>query len=202
MDIVVICRGKVKIDDVRNIVYIEASGGDVGGDQNLDEIVLELFESALALALRLVAVNGLGFETARSKLFGKFFHAVLGPAEDEYFFEIGIVQNVVQNVDFVHALDLHDVLLNVFGSGLRLDGDGDWVFEKFSDQTFDGGGHSGGETERVPFGRDIGHDLLDVVHESHIKHLVSFVENDCFNFSELQDSSIDKVEHPPGRADD
>ena len=202
VDIVVICRGKVIVDDVRDIVDVESSGGDVGGDQNLDEIVFELFEGALALALGLVAVNGLGFEATLDEFFGKLFHAVFGPAEDKHFFEIGIVQDVVQNVDFVHAFDLHDVLLHIFGSGLGFDGDGDWIFQKLLNQIFDGSRHSGGETESMPLGWDIRHDELDVIHKPHIKHLVRFVENDRFHFAEFQNSSIDEIEHSSRRADD
>ena len=38
-------------------------------NQNLNLIVFEFFESALALALRFVAVNGFGFEAAGDEFF-------------------------------------------------------------------------------------------------------------------------------------
>lgn len=54
----------------------------------------------------------------------------------------------------------------------------------------------------MPFGRDMRHNELDVVHKSHIKHLVGFVEDSGFHIAKFQTSAIQEVEHPAGRADD
>ena len=114
VDIVVICGGKIIVDDMRDAIDVETARRNVGCDENLDEIVFELFEGALALALRFVAVDGFSLKAADDQFFGKIFHAVLGPAENQHFFEFGIVQDVMQLVDFVRAVHLDDVLLDVF----------------------------------------------------------------------------------------
>ncbi len=114
MDVVVIGGGKVIVDDMGDIVDVEASCRDVGRDQHLYLIVLETFEGALALALRFVAVDGFGFESAAQEFFGKFFDAVLGPAENKHFFEIRIIQNIMKNIHLVEASYFHDVLLHIF----------------------------------------------------------------------------------------
>ena len=51
---------QVVIDDVADAVDVDAAGGDVGGDQDAQLAVAEVGERALALVLRLVAVDGLG----------------------------------------------------------------------------------------------------------------------------------------------
>ena len=54
--------GQVVIDDMRDAVDIDAARGDIGGDQGLDLAVAEGGKRPLALALRLVAVDGFGRE--------------------------------------------------------------------------------------------------------------------------------------------
>ena len=55
---------QVVVDDVADAFDVDAAGGDVGGDQGAHLAVAEGREHALALALRLVAVDGLGGEAA------------------------------------------------------------------------------------------------------------------------------------------
>ena len=51
---------QVEVDDVADAVDVDAAGGDVGRDQGLDAAVAEVVEHALALVLRLVAVDRFG----------------------------------------------------------------------------------------------------------------------------------------------
>ncbi len=54
----------------------------------------------------------------------------------------------------------------------------------------------------MPLGRNIRHDQLDVVHKSHIKHLVRFVEHDRFHFAEFQTAAVQEIKHSARRAND
>ena len=49
--------GQVVVDDVSDVVHVQATGGDVGGNQNLRSAILESAERVVALRLRTVAVN-------------------------------------------------------------------------------------------------------------------------------------------------
>ena len=51
---------QVEVDDVADAVDVDAAGGDVGGDQRRDLAAAERRQRALALALRFVAVDGVG----------------------------------------------------------------------------------------------------------------------------------------------
>jgi hypothetical protein len=50
----------VVVDDVRDVVDVEAARGDVGGDEHWRAAVAERLERVLALALRAVAVDRRG----------------------------------------------------------------------------------------------------------------------------------------------
>ena len=65
--------GHVVIDDVGDAVDVDAAGGDVGGDEHADLAVAERGEHALALRLRLVAVERLRGDTATWRAFARAY---------------------------------------------------------------------------------------------------------------------------------
>ena len=54
----------VVVDHVADALDVQAAGGDVGGDQDVDLAVLQRLDGALTLLLRDVAVDGGGLEAA------------------------------------------------------------------------------------------------------------------------------------------
>ena len=55
--VVLACGGEVVIDDMRDVVYVDAACGDVGTYEHAHVTFLEAFKSALALYMCLVAVE-------------------------------------------------------------------------------------------------------------------------------------------------
>src|SRR4051812_1098277 len=55
--------GQVEIDDVGDAVDIDAAGGDIGGDQRADFAGAEQSERPFAMVLRLVTVDGAGWDS-------------------------------------------------------------------------------------------------------------------------------------------
>ena len=76
-------RGRVVVDDVREMLDIQATGGDVGGDQQVGDTVAEGLHHAVALLLRHPAVQGLGAVAARAERLGELVDLVAAPAEDD-----------------------------------------------------------------------------------------------------------------------
>src|SRR5262249_48078974 len=70
--------GQVEVDDVADLVDVDAARRDVGGDQHADLAALEVGERALARVLRLVAVDGLGALAGLGQVLGDAVGAVLG----------------------------------------------------------------------------------------------------------------------------
>src|SRR5207248_6078067 len=67
VDVALVLVRRVEVDHVRDVVEVEAAGGDVGGNQRRDLPSLEAGESALARALRHVTVHGGGGDAMRSE---------------------------------------------------------------------------------------------------------------------------------------
>src|SRR5258708_2469515 len=70
--------GQIEVDDVADALDVDAAGGDVGRDQGADTAVAEVFQHALALVLRLVAVDSLGRDAVLVEAANDLVGAVLG----------------------------------------------------------------------------------------------------------------------------
>ena len=75
--------GALVVDDVRDVVDVDAAGGDVGGDEDVDLAVAERAQRLLAGALAEVAVDRAGGEAAVGELVGDLGGGALGAGEDD-----------------------------------------------------------------------------------------------------------------------
>ena len=74
--------GDLIVDDVGDVVDVDAAGGDVGGDQHVDLTGAEGFERLLPGDLAEVAVDGADFEAAFGEFVGHLLGGALGAGED------------------------------------------------------------------------------------------------------------------------
>ena len=75
--------GQVEVDDVRQLLDVEAARGDVGRDQHLHLAGLEVLQGADARGLALVAVDRSGADSGALELLGEAVCAVLRAREDQ-----------------------------------------------------------------------------------------------------------------------
>ena len=89
--------GQVEVDDMADTVDVDAAGRDIGCDQRADVAGAECRQHALAMVLRLVAVDGF----SRNPRFYKAFHdlvgAVLGAGEHQRAVDLLGLENLRQN---------------------------------------------------------------------------------------------------------
>src|SRR5271163_2880566 len=64
---------QVVVDDVGDVLHVDAAGGDVGGHENLDAALLKPGQRGKTLGLRAVAVNHGGGETVAMQVFADAF---------------------------------------------------------------------------------------------------------------------------------
>ncbi len=74
---------RVEVDDMRDPGDVDPASRDIGRDQRVDLVVLELRERAFALALGLVAVHGHRGDALARELLDELVGAVLGAHEDQ-----------------------------------------------------------------------------------------------------------------------
>ena len=93
----------VVVDDVADPLDVEAAGGDVGGDEDVELAGLELVDGALALRLGDVAVDRRRGEAAGPQLLGERLGLVLGADEDDHPLEVLDLEDAREGVDLLRV---------------------------------------------------------------------------------------------------
>ena len=88
--------GQLEVHHVRQVVDVQAAGGDVGGHQHLQAAVLELGQRPGARALALVAVDGQRADAVLVELLGEPVGAVLGAGEDQHLVPVVVLDQLGQ----------------------------------------------------------------------------------------------------------
>ena len=74
--------GQIVVDDMRDVIDVDAARGDVGSDEYTAITIFEALERVIPLALRAVSVDGGDFVMAPFEKFGKPVGSLFGG--DEY----------------------------------------------------------------------------------------------------------------------
>ena len=111
---------QIVIDHVADAVHVDAAGGDVGGDQDAQGPGTEVGEHALALVLRLVAVDRLGGVSGVLQAAHHLVGAVLGAREHQYALDRFALEQLDQQRRLRCLFGQDDPLLDLLdGRGLR-----------------------------------------------------------------------------------
>ncbi len=158
-------------------------------------------EDAVALVLRLVAVNGLGRDAGLVEAAHHLVGAVLGAGEDQRTVDRLAAQHFGQDRRLGGAIDVNDPLLDAFdGRGLRRDRDLGGIAQHLLGQFRNGPRHGGGKEQGLPSRGKFGDDFADVVDEAHVEHAVGFVEHQPLDAVEAERVDWTRSSRRPGVA--
>jgi len=203
VDVVLAVGGQVVVDDQGNLLDIDTTGEQVGGDQDTGRSGTELFHDDITLSLVHVAVHGGDGEVTGSELVGEPIDLPAGVAEDDGLGDgDGLVQ-VREGVELpVLLLDGNVELLDTFeGKLVLLDQDADGVAHELGGDLEDVLGHGGGQEDDLgALGQKL-EDVVDLLGETARQHLVGLVEDKHLHVVGLQDTTLDHVVDTSGSAD-
>jgi hypothetical protein len=192
--------GNVHVDDESDILDIDSTGRDIGGDEDGEGALFELLEGALALGLGAVAVDRLGIKSVGDDGFAELVGSVFGAGEDDGESVVVLITKVLEKeVLFGILVDEADPLLDFFGGGLLgLDGNVGRIVQDGVGEVLDGGSKGGREEEGLLLARKSGDDLFDVAKEAHVKHTVDLIEDEVFHAGEIDVSLVHVIEKATG----
>ena len=193
----------VVVDDQGDALDVEAAGCDVGGDEDVDLAFAEHVDRALTGLLGDVAVDRRGLEPTSTQLLRQLFGRLLGAHEHDDALVLLDLEDAGQGIELVGVLD-HEVALADVRAGLRLRCDADLfgVVEVLAGQAVDRGRHGRGEERHLTRIAGLTEDLLDVLGEAHLEHLVGLVEDEVLEAAELEGALLEVVDDATGGADD
>ncbi len=189
---------------MRHLLHVDAARGDVGRHQNRRAAGLELGERALALALPLVAVDGVGRDAVRLQRLHDLVGAVLGAGEDERAAHALAAQDFREQRALAVVLDQDGALADLLGGAChRRHLDPHRVLQHLAREVGDHRRHGRREEHGLPraLGGDVADDAPHVRQKAAVEHLVSLVEDEDLRVVEPRVAGVHVVEQPARRRD-
>jgi hypothetical protein len=203
MDVVLTVGGQVVVDDEGDLLDIDTTGEQVGGDEDTGRSGTELLHDNITLGLVHVTVHGGDSEVTGSELVGEPVDLPAGVAEDDGLGDGDRLVQVGEGVELpVLLLNGNVELLNTFkGKLVLLDQDTDGVAHELGGDLEDVLGHGGGqENDLGALGQKL-EDVVDLLGETARQHLVSLVEDEHLHVVGLQDTTLNHVVDTSGGTD-
>ncbi|CAB4965472.1 unannotated protein [freshwater metagenome] len=206
MQVGLLVVGAFVVDDMGDIVNVDAACRDVGGDEDVDLAVAEGAQGLLAGTLAEIAVDGADGEAALGEVVADALGLALGAGEDHDELAAVGLEDSSDELDLVHGVGAPYMLLDGIDRGALVVGLGGanmhWLGHVAACEVDDLPRHRGREEHRLPDRRDLGDDPLDVGQEAHVEHLVGFVEHKDLYLRQVKVATVREVDDAAGRSDD
>lgn len=197
VDVVLLVSRQVVVNNQRDLLDIDTSGQQIGGDQNSRRTGSELVHNGVSLTLRQVSVNSRHSEVVLLQLSHQRLNLGSGVTEDDSLGDGNRVVQVTQTVELVLLLlNVDVVLLDTFqGQLVLLDQNTDRVVHELGGDLQHVLGHSGGQKNNLGGLWQQLEDVVDLLLETRRQHLIGLIQNEHLNLVGLEVSSVDHVEH-------
>src|SRR5947209_6368542 len=171
---------------------VESARGDVGGDEELRGPLAKTLHHAITLLLRQAAVERLGAIAASDERFGKLVHFGPRAAEDNRRRGALHVEDAAERGDLVLARhderDLPHAWRAAWSERLARDAHADRLLEMTLGDLADARGDRRREERRLTLLGKRLENLLEIVSETHVEHLVRLVEHHDLHAIEVERS--------------
>ena len=206
MQVGLLILGALVVDDVRDVVNVDAARSHVGGHQHVDLSGAERTKGLLACTLAEVAVHGAHGETAFGELIARFLCATLGLGEHHRELAAIGLQDAREEFDLVHGVHAPHMLLDRIDRGVLVawiaGADVRGVRHVATRKIDDLPGHRRGEQHRLALVGDHRHDALDIGQEAHVEHFVGLIEHQHAHIGQIHIAAVGEIDDATGCADD
>ena len=195
VDVVLAVGWQVVVDDERNLLDIDTTGEQVGGDEDTGRTRAELLHDHITLGLVHVSVHGGHREVTGSELVGEPVDLSTGVAEDDSLSDGNSLVQVREGVELpVLLLNSNVELLNTFeGKFVLLDEDADWVAHELGGDLEDVLWHGSGQKDDLGGLWEQLEDVVDLLSETTRQHLIGLVEHEHLHAVGAEDTALDHV---------
>ena len=178
--------GQFVVHDLRQLLDIQATCRDIGGNQHAHFAVLETGQCLGTGILALVAMNRRGADAGLLELGRQTIGPMLGTREDQHLMPVFLEDQMLEQRRLVALLHGMDMLLDLLGRGVARAGfHGDRIIEQLVGHAANLVREGRGEQQRLPLGRQQLEQAADVVDEAHVQHAVRFVQHQRLEIREI-----------------
>mmetsp|Transcript_11574 Transcript_11574/g.12721 ORF Transcript_11574/g.12721 Transcript_11574/m.12721 type:complete len:380 (+) Transcript_11574:1082-2221(+) len=196
--------GRVVVDDKGDLLDINTTCQQIGGDQNSGSTGSEFSHDQFSLVLIHITMHGGDGKHLLGHLLGQPIDLAASLAVDNGLLDIQIFVQITQQSELLFFLVDGDIeLTDTFQSQFFfLDQDSLGVsHEQFGEiQNFLG--HGGGNEDNLDIRRQHSEDFLDLVLESSGQHFVGFIQNEQLQAVQFEGLSVDHIRDTSGGTND
>ncbi len=179
------------------VVHVKSACGHVGGHKYLGDMVAKFLHRQVSLRLRQVTVQTVGVVAVGDQLVGHFLRLLFCAAEDNAVYAGAVVDHTLQCEILVVSLDHIVYVSHVFRSLVAVAGhEFHRIFHEAAGDACNLFRHRGREHQHLAVVGHMGQNLVDVVEEAHVEHLVCLVEHHCVHMAEAHLAALDQVKKP------
>lgn len=199
---------EVEIDHDFDVIDIDTSCGNVGGDQDVHTIRLEVVDCLLSVALLSVAVDCGGFDAVTDQHRSERVGENLRGNKNKSSFALVLLADFNSSVEFFSFLKLLELLCDSCVSTTNdSDSNEDVIWPQVIlcstlNSCLEGGRKQSSCSFARIFRWEISIDLADVWSESLIEHSVGLIQNQELSFRSVDDSLFQKVFQATRSSDD
>jgi len=185
--------GKIIVDDVGDVLNVDAASGDVGGHEHAILPALEPGEGRSALRLRAVAMNHGCVDALAVEALGDAFGTALGARENKAAAAF-VVKQVIEHIGFAVFGDFEGLETNIFGR-LRsgTEGEADRILCVIAHELRHGAFHRGGEAQSLALARQYANNAANGREETHVQHAIGFVEDECLHAAQRDEPAVEII---------
>jgi len=191
---------RIKIDDVIYAGYVETPCSDIRGNQNVEAPLSKSAHRAISLALRHVALEGDGSKPVLRKLESESLGPMLGPRKNDRCSAIILGEQSIQKIAFAALWDRVERMIDSLRRSDCFEFDDMGSIQNATGKVPNRSRHRRREQEVLSVLGQSRKDPLDVGQESHVEHVIGFVEHERLDLRKIQLSLLQQVEYPPRTA--
>ena len=194
--------GKIVVDDVRDVLHVDAASGDVGGDQDAILPALKTREGRGALRLRAVTMYHGGVDSLAVEALGDAFGAALGARENKAAAAF-VVEQAVKHIGFAVFGNFEGLETDTFGRlGSGAEGEADGILCVIAHELRHAAFHRCGEAESLALARQHADDAANGREEAHVQHAIGFIEDEGFDAAQRDEPAVEIIFEAAGSGDD
>ena len=203
MQVVLWVVGKVIIDDQRDLLDINTTSKQVGGDEYTTGARSELTHDNITSVLVHVSVSGTDGVVTLTHLVGQPVNLAAGVGKDDALGDGQSLVQVAQSVKFpVFLVNINIKLFDAFqGKLIALDKNTNWLVHKLASDFKSLGGEGSGKDSHLYLGWKELEDVIDLVFETTAEHFISFIEDKHADRVGLEGATAEHVVDTAGCTD-
>lgn len=204
VDVVLTVAGQIVVDDQRDLLNVDTTGPDIGGNEDSRVALSEILHDAVTLLLRHLAVHRGDGEVGLTHLVGQPIDLTAGVAEDDGLCDSKSVVKIAESIKLPFLLlNGDEILLQAFkGQLITLDENADWVGHEFCRHVEHIVREGSRDNNNLSGRREVAVDIVDLFTETTVEQLVGFIENEHLDVASAEVATTDHVGDTTGSSRD